>query len=298
MKKKKLLTSLFLGLGLLTAITSCRESFDENFPDVEILNNAPSLTGEIDTVSLTLGFSESTLDLAAYVVDAEDDPLTVAATSSDESIVKVTANGAILTFEEGGSMGVATISATLTDGNEGNEISFDFPVKVSDVAGPTFAYGFDFTLPNGTTNDDIEWPDGATVEFSSGSGGVTRTIQNGASFWDLPAEGDLLLSLTLDAPADISDNPTFQLDYADSKNSILYLEFYDASGGFVSVEPELITDDPEFNTLTVDLSAFSEDLDLTQFSGMALEKYIDWESDEVENGTSWIIDNFIIGPNN
>lgn len=98
MKKKKKFTSLILVLGLISTMSSCRDSFEEDFPDVEILNNAPELTGQIDTVSLTLGFSESSLDLSAFVVDAESDPLTATAANLDEFIVKVTSNGSFLAF--------------------------------------------------------------------------------------------------------------------------------------------------------------------------------------------------------
>lgn len=289
--KRSILIVIVLGLS------SCREKFDETFVRVEIINNPPELVGEIDTVTITNGFEVHSLDLSIYIVDVENDPLMLSATSSSESVVEVSTSGAKINLIEGTELGLSTISFKCTDGNEGNEISGEFVVKVTDQVGPTYAYFFDFALPNGATNDDIEWPAGAKVEFSSGSGGVTRVIQNGTSFWDLPGQGDQLLTLTLDVPADISENPIFSLDYADSKNGIIYLEFYDTSGGVISIEPELITDDPDFNTLTIDLSEHTDEFDFTNFSGMMLEKYIDWEdADEVDNGTSWIIDNFIVGP--
>ena len=97
---------LFLGLTLFTS--GIAEA--QNPPQ----NNAPTPVGTIPNQTLTLGGTDTTVNLAPHFNDADGDDLTYTAVSGDETIVTVSVSGASLTITAVAA-GTATITVTATD---------------------------------------------------------------------------------------------------------------------------------------------------------------------------------------
>lgn len=277
----------FLLLGVLF-ISSCRETFDEEFREVPIINNAPEVTREIGEVVLTQFFGSTEIDLSRYISDAESDPVSYTATSSNTDVVTVSVSGSVLTLTEGETLGTSEISIEGTDGNEGNEFSTSFTAIVSEPGeGPSGLFVIDFNVASGTAGEDIT-VDGATIEWA-GDGASTRTVFSGVLEWSVEEYDAMIISF--DPPLDISSNPILSFDYADMWAVDIWMIVGDDAGGdsgelFVPDEGDFTENDSEFNTFTLDLSTYG--LDVTAISEIYFEK--------AEGPGTWRLDNFILGP--
>ena len=95
-------------------------------------NSAPEVANEIDDQSFEEGFVSQLIDISNCFNDAEDDPLTITATSSDETVVTVELSGSELTITETG-MGEALITLTASDGSLSVEMFINIVVSTTTV---------------------------------------------------------------------------------------------------------------------------------------------------------------------
>ncbi len=287
MKKSLLVTSLFMALMMLL-VFSCRESFEEEFRVVPIVNNPPTLDREIGTIEYIQGFESEDLDLARYVSDLENDPISYLVSSSDESIVTVATNGSLITFTEGVALGTSTISVDASDGNEGNDIAFTFEVEVIEAPaeGPKALFYIDFDVPDGTAVDENYPLEGVSLIDSYG----TMTVFGGqAEFTD---EGRFFLEF--DPTLDISANPVIRFDYSNSIVTAdqLYVEIMDNTYEGFADNLSALANAPTIElgssgTVEIDLSSLSGSMDLSNL----LEFYI-----EIEGTGTMTIDNIELAP--
>ncbi len=288
MKKKQVKPLNLLMLALLLSTMACREEFDSDFREVLIINNPPEVASEIGEQVLGVG-EERELDLAGFITDAENDPISYTVTTSDASVVTAEVSGSLLTMI-GESLGSATISLTGSDGTEGNEVTTDFDVTVTDevAEGPSGVFVIDFEVANGTAWEDLDIPN-VSFEFDQDEGAVLE-VANGVMEWSMDEFSAVIMNF--DEPIDISDNPILQFDYADLWNEGGFISISDADGNaiegeFGEFDVELIVDDPSFNTFILNLED-AGDIDFGAISSVFFEKF--------EGPGEWRFDNFILGP--
>ena len=121
---------------------------------VNAINNPPTVDQPLGDVSVD-GANDVTIDLAAVFGDAEGDPLTFTAVSSDGAIVTVAVSGnnLVLSFP-GGQAGSADVTVTATD-SSGASVSDTFAVTVTgDAQTPGVTVEDGVLTIIGTENDD------------------------------------------------------------------------------------------------------------------------------------------------
>ena len=157
-----------LAKGVFTVTVTARDpsglAAQQSF-QVTVPNRGPEATGTIPAQTVFAGETAS-VDVSAYFIDPDGDPLGYAATSSDERLARAAVAGAVITIE-GVSQGVATVTVRATDG-DGGEAEQSFQV----------------TVPN-------RGPEAAgTIPARTVSVGETATIDVSSYFRD--ADGDVL----------------------------------------------------------------------------------------------------------
>lgn len=120
-------------------------------------NSAPTVANEISDQSLTAGFGAATIELAN--VFSDDDALTFAASSSDQSIVTVGVSGTTLTITEV-AVGSTSVNVSATDPS-GQQVSDSFTVTISASNTTTEIFTFSNQDGNGLTIDSWTVIDGA-----------------------------------------------------------------------------------------------------------------------------------------
>ena len=287
MKRKHPFGFKFLLAVIVLCTFSCREEFDSEFRVVPIINNAPELSTEIGDREIPVD-NEVEIDLAGFITDAENDPISYSVTSSDESVATVSVGGSLITITTL-TVGSTTISISGNDGNEGNDISTQFTVTVVlAVEAPEGVFVLDFDAPNGTLWEELEI-DGVTFEFEQDDGAVLE-VSAGVMEWSMDEFSAIIMAF--DEPLDISENPILQFDYAGLWNEDIFLSIADEDGNTLEDDlpnldgSELILNNPSFNTYTLDLS--ESGLNLSAITEVFFEKY--------EGPGAWRFDNFILGP--
>jgi hypothetical protein len=280
---------------LLLGVNSCREEFLPGFKDVTILNAPPAVKIPIGEVTLITGFTTYSLDLSNYVFDPEGDPLSVTVTSSNDEVVTIKVNGTVLEITEVGE-GTCTVTATITDGNEGNVTTTEFDIV---VALPSFVWYTTFDLPDGTDLQGLSY-NGATFSYE-GYEGASITVHNGALVWVVPEWCGL--TIEFDEPLDLSANSLFQFDYADMFGEEIWFGFGDAEGAEVwdiffadEFGGSFMLNNPGFNTFDefyLEDFADWEDpaVDVSQVSYI----YFEMAGAEKDDPSVWRVDNIFIG---
>jgi hypothetical protein len=115
-------------------------------------NNAPTVANALANQSKTQGYSSFTVPLSGVFTDADGDPLTYSATSSNTGIATVSVSGATLTVNEVAGTGSVTITVTANDG-KGGTVSNNFALSVNAVGNvaPTANAGADQSIEEGNT---------------------------------------------------------------------------------------------------------------------------------------------------
>ncbi len=117
------------------------------------VNAVPTVTAPIADQTLTFGFSPEVLDISGVFTDADNDPLTYSASSSNEGIVTVSLVDDDLTLTDGGGTGTSTITLSAEDGIGGSgSDTFEVSVVIlgidDDLAGMII-------YPNPTNKENI-----------------------------------------------------------------------------------------------------------------------------------------------
>ncbi len=95
------------------------------------INAAPTVANPLEDLLLEEGFGTTTVDLSNAFSDPDGDGLSFSATSADEAVLTVTANGNELTITEV-AVGSSTITVTADDSN-GGKVSNEFSVTIEMV---------------------------------------------------------------------------------------------------------------------------------------------------------------------
>ena len=287
--KRNLQNVVFLVLAsVMLTFYSCRDSFNEEFREVPIINNPPEQIRDIDTVKLAIGFEEFQLDLAGYVSDVEGDPIAYTATSSNPDVASVLVGGSVLTFVEGNNLGITNIDVLGNDGTEGNDIAINFSVVVSEDTGDggEAIFLLDFEGAEGAAWTDLD-VDNATLSVVEQDGGASQEVSGGELVWTMDEFS--VLAVDFDDPLDISANPIFQFDYADLWNGAIFIAITDANGVAWEIElsdGDVVLSDPSSNTYMMDLT--DQGIDLTSISQILIEKF--------EGPGAFRMDNLTLGP--
>lgn len=121
-------------------------------------NNSPTVENAISDQSLSAGFSAATVELANVFDDSDGDQLTLAASSTDQSIVTVSISGTTLTLTEV-STGTTNVTVTATDPS-GASVSDTFSVTIS-ATNTVQVFSFTNQDGNSLTIDSWSVVDGA-----------------------------------------------------------------------------------------------------------------------------------------
>lgn len=157
------------GAGQVLEIPLSVEVADEVMPNSppKITSHAPS-----GTINLLEGGSQQ---VNLTVVDAEDDPVSLAASSNDTAVVEVTETTSNSVFISARGIGAATISVTPSDADAGPKYTFDVQVDLENDA-PTASddfYVFTFETPTQSLsvldNDFDPNQDVLSIELDSGT---------------------------------------------------------------------------------------------------------------------------------
>ncbi|MEM7549737.1 MAG: cadherin domain-containing protein [Bacteroidota bacterium] len=231
-----------------------------------VINSAPTIANPLANILEQEGFESTTVDLDNVFTDVDMDILLISVESNNEEVVTTSLNGSILTLAEVGT-GIATITVTADDGNEGiTENLFLFTVNGSPIVNEEIGsillfQGFGtetidisnvFSDPDNNTlaitasNSDSEVVEvelsGNALNISEvGSGSTTITLTaddgNGASVsTSFVIEVDQVLSSIEDQPLElrIFPNPVVnQLTISFSQQSDAILRLLDLSGNEV-----------------------------------------------------------------
>lgn len=296
MKKIIPLLSFLAVILMFTSLNACRESFLTDFEDVEIRNAPPTLDAPIGELLLIPGFGTYYLDLSNHVNDPENDPMDVSISNSNDEVVICEAVGMIIEITEVGE-GSSSVAVTVTDGNEGNILEFDFDIV---VAFPNFQFIMTFDLPDGTDLNEL-YHNGVTYSVEGGEG-ASCIVENGVMEWIVPEWCGL--ALEFDEPLDLSVNSLFQFDYADMFGEEIWFGFEDAEGNgtwdiYFADEfgGSFVLENQGFNTFDEfymgDFSDWGDpgEVDMSQISFI----YFEMAGAEVDPPSVWRLDNIFIG---
>ena len=242
---------------------------------VEITPGNKSPVSAIDTLFVELGVGITvTFDLDTLVHDPDDDDLTFAASSSDESIVSVSISGSVFSMT-GEAVGQATITISATDpGQLSAEATVTVAVVQGNRAPRTEGTMDDYDMERGesVTVDVSEYftdPDEDELTFSASSDKETvATVEMSGSMLTINAIGSGRAKLTVTAAdpdgASVDQSPEVAV------SELVFSEYFD--DGFPD---DWDAADSDFDTLSE-----GEDVDVEVVDGiLRLTPPVDNESD-------------------
>ena len=151
-------------------------------------------------------------------------------------------------------------------------------------------FSFDFeSVADGTDVNDIEWPNGASATWE-GDPEATGVVNFGVI--EITMGEYYGMNLSFEEAIDVSENPLLQFDYANAWNGEAYFIAFSEGGDSQEISFEadftdqLIPNNPEFNTYTIDLSTLG--IDVSAVTGFYLEK--------AGGPGAWEMDNIVLGP--
>ena len=268
--KKELFVKLLLFALLVVSTSSCRDSFEfEDFDDPLIFNQPPSpVFNELNAIS---GIEMSALNIRKLLTDPEGDPFDILGVSSgNPNVATVIFEDPNVIFTEVGT-GTSEIAIRVDDGTEreDNEVSFDLVIAEPDHQ-VTIVFQ---SIPNNSLFNAVEGI-GGTFEYIEGSEGTELTVNN----WILEIQTDEFAAFELawDEPLDLSSDATLSFEYAELNNPIFGIGIFDDSEGEVWIVddlPGIVLNSSAFNSYTIDLNDYADELDLTSIIGVWFEKY-------------------------
>lgn len=258
---------------LFLAMYACRQEFEEEFAQVEIINNVPKLVTDIPDVEVALE-SEAVLDLSAFIQDEERNPITYELSTADASIASATASGSEVTIA-GLAFGATVINVTAVDGVSEGALEAVINVNVVANVGPPAKFELGLLgVADGTEFNSLDLGDGVTGNGGAWNpaDGSTITVNGGVLELNLAGpDNGMGIELSFDPPLDISLNPILEFEYADALGTTFGVFLSDANGNEGGGEFETLQITPEFKSITVDLGG--GDADLTQISSMFFETW-------------------------
>ena len=154
-------------------------------------NNAPMIVNEIDDQVQDEGFGSTTIDLTNVFSDADNDVLTLTATSSASNVVTVAISGTTLTITEVGP-GSAVISVTADDG-KGVTVTDQFNITVEElITGIDDEIEIQIGIYPNPASDyvNIDTPEGVwSVQILSSSGQVVTMMERLDSTQQIDVQG-------------------------------------------------------------------------------------------------------------
>ena len=182
-------------------------------------NSAPELVGSIPAQTVSLTASAVTVDVSSYFSDADNNPLTYSATSSDTSKATVSLSGATLTIT-GVVAGSATITVTATDTANATAtqtisvtvVTNRVPVSVGTI--PTQTLGVGGTAATVDMSPYFSDPDGNSLTYVArpADTSIVTVTRSGSTFTITPvAAGSTTITAQASDDSNASATQTFSV---------------------------------------------------------------------------------------
>lgn len=122
LKNKLMIKKCILGMfAIATLAIACEDDDNGSTPPTnEETNSAPVVGNPLSGLTLERGFTTETVNLNGVFSDADDDELTLTASSSNTEVADVAVDGTTLTVTEGTAQGATEITVTATDPSDGS----------------------------------------------------------------------------------------------------------------------------------------------------------------------------------
>ena len=213
---------IVIAVALLVALAACQQAVEPKPPEPQ----TPVAVGTISAATLTVGAAPTSIDVAGYFNDPDDQTLTYSAQSSDHAVATASAVGSTVTVTAV-AQGSATITVTATDEDNLSAIqTFNVTVNPASPPEPTeqapVAVGTigSRTLTVGATPTSIDVagyfndPDGQTLTYSARSSdlAITTTAAVGSTVTvTAVAPGTATITVTATDEDNLSASQTFNV---------------------------------------------------------------------------------------
>nr|WP_166240378.1 lamin tail domain-containing protein [Paenibacillus turpanensis] len=164
-------------------------------------NHAPIAASPIADQTATLGGSAVVIDATNTFSDADGDPLTLTASSSNSGIAKVAVSGKQLTVTPV-SAGTASITVTANDGR-GGSVNDSFTVNVVAVSAAQLDETFETGSKDSYTNGNVTLSSGSWAFHNALIGGLSSDKKNGTKAARIRATGSLAMNFNVSAAKEI-----------------------------------------------------------------------------------------------
>ena len=245
-------------------------------------NSAPELVGSIPAQTVSLTASAVTVDVSSYFSDADNNPLTYSATSSDTSKATVSLSGATLTIT-GVVAGSATITVTATDTANATAtqtisvtvVTNRVPVSVGTI--PTQTLGVGGTAATVDMSPYFSDPDGNSLTYVArpADTSIVTVTRSGSTFTITPvAAGSTTITAQASDDSNASATQTFSVKVVSNRTPTKVgtipsqLVRVGSTAATIDVSPYF--SDPDGHTLTYSATSYSTSKATVSMSGSTL----------------------------
>ncbi len=242
-------------------------------------NSAPELVGSIPAQTVSLTASAVTVDVSSYFSDADNNPLTYSATSSDTSKATVSLSGATLTIT-GVVAGSATITVTATDTANATAtqtisvtvVTNRVPVSVGTI--PTQTLGVGGTAATVDMSPYFSDPDGNSLTYVArpADTSIVTVTRSGSTFTITPvAAGSTTITAQASDDSNASATQTFSVKVVSNRTPTKVgtipsqLVRVGSTAATIDVSPYF--SDPDGHTLTYSATSYSTSKATVSMSG-------------------------------
>ena len=266
----------------VTATDSLGATATQTFTATVQPNSAPTTVGSIPAQTVSLTASAVTVDVSSYFSDADNNPLTYSATSSDTSKATVSLSGATLTIT-GVVAGSATITVTATDTANATAtqtisvtvVTNRVPVSVGTI--PTQTLGVGGTAATVDMSPYFSDPDGNSLTYVArpADTSIVTVTRSGSTFTITPvAAGSTTITAQASDDSNASATQTFSVKVVSNRTptkvGTISSQLVRVGSTAVTIDVSPYFSDPDGHTLTYSATSYSTSKATVSMSGSTL----------------------------